>query len=98
MKQVLFTVFVLFCCFAGSAQSQYTKDAQGNFVAYKKPKAEKAPATVESLTKNAEISAAKYVDAKGQRHNVYLSKAGKVFIVVQSKTGNFYRRYLEEAK
>lgn len=90
--------FALFLAFSaiGQTKPNVTKDKEGNYIAISATKAPAAPATLESLTKNCEVSAAKYVDKDGTRHNVYLSKAGKVFIVVTSKAGKLYRKYLQE--
>lgn len=85
--------FVMFS--AGlSAQSRYAKDSQGNYTLATKVKTPTVP-TYESLTKNAELSAAKYRDQKGNTFAVFLSKNGKVFFVRQSKAGNWYRTYID---
>lgn len=58
-------------------------------------KKEKAPATFESLSKNATITEHK-ATYKGKEYDVYESKTGKYFIITTSSKGNFYRKYIKE--
>lgn len=69
---------------AGTLSAQTIKqDAQGNYIAVKKPKAQP-------------IKTGKtYTDTKGRRWDVYQSDSGRLFVLkVSDKTGKEYRYYL----
>lgn len=77
-----------------NAQIQVTakQDAAGN---YKEAQKEKQPATLESLTKNAEKTGSTFEDKTGKVFPIYKSATGKLFYVATSKAGNLYRRYIK---
>jgi len=83
MKKIMFAAMLLFCL---QSQAQNAKmDATGNYVAIKQ---EKEPAKGEPTGKY-------FTDAKGQKFQVFKSKAGKLYYERTSKSGNVYKVYLK---
>lgn len=81
-------LFLLLAMVAGSLTMQaqsVTKDANGNY---------KAVRGVADTSK-AKQTGHTYTDAKGVVLPVYISAKGKLFVMVTSKAGNIYKRYLK---
>ena len=77
------------CFFISYSYSQVTVKLEGE---YYKETVSSSPKKV-SL-KNDTLTGKYYLDKKGNKLPVYRSRNGKLFIVVVSKNGNEYKKYL----
>lgn len=85
MKKTIAILALCFACYSATAQN-ITKDANGNYV--------QAKAAADDVS--AAINTGKtYTDAKGIVYPVWKSKNDKLFVIVTSKAGNKYKKYLK---
>lgn len=83
MKFITTFALVLFAVLTANAQRTYNLDTLSS-----KPKTEQDLKTKATLTQDTAIY-------KGESYPIYLSSKGKKFIIVLSKKGNYYRKYIK---
>lgn len=84
MKSFIITIALLFAVLTtATAQRTYNLDTITN-----KPKTEQDLKSKATLTQDTAVY-------KGTTYPVYLSSKGKKFIIVLSKKGNYYRKYIK---
>jgi hypothetical protein len=90
MKKLFVLLFSLLTM-AVAAQTTSTKSPE-NYVFNLDEKAQ-VKTTKESLVKTSKLTSNTCV-YKGAKHPVYMSSRGKYFIVVLSRNGNYYKKYI----
>lgn len=86
--KTLILIVLLALSFWATGQTKVKEDAQGNYTAITATK------TGSNTTETGKV----FIDKKGIKYPVLLSKNGKLFYVRTSKSGNKYNVYLTETK
>lgn len=93
MKQVILAL-LLFCAFT-TVQAQSTNAPKGKVFNLDSTSKKLDPKDPTTLANNAKLTDNSAI-YNGTTYPVYMSKSGKLFIIVQAKTSkNWYRKYIQ---